>query len=70
MGSGKLWHAIARNCDCSSGIEVKTKDPLKNMLGPRCPECGRILGIMEWTYLGKVRASTEQEALKLARSLS
>ncbi len=56
---------IDTNCDCSS--DTIARHPTRYMWGPRCPNCNKILGLMEWDDVDKVMAFTAWEALEIYR---
>lgn len=61
----KQFQIISTNCDCCSTKIARTTTRWK--YGPRCPGCGKILGIMQYLILGSVKAEGDMEALRLFR---
>ena len=62
------YNILSTNCDCSSDRIAVTTTHYK--YGPRCPSCGRILGPMQYMYLGTVKARGDIEALRIFRQQS
>ncbi len=58
----RTYYIASTNCDCSSDIVVRTNDPRKNCFGPRCPNCHKILGIMQWAFIKTISAISEWDA--------
>jgi|GEM_PF-6449328 len=58
---------IRTNCDCSSDIIARTLSEIKRWLTgcPRCPNCHKQLGIMEWREVKTVKAKDRWEARRL-----
>ncbi len=58
----RTYYVSSTNCDCASDITVTTSDPRKNMYGPRCPNCHRVLGCMQWNFICTVSAIGQMDA--------
>ena len=63
MAAERRWHVYWTNCDCSSDRFARRRRP-RWTWGPRCQNCGKILWLMEFGYLGHVQATGELEALR------
>ena len=63
----RTYIIIDTNCDCAS--DRIARYPTRYIWGPRCPNCRKILGMMGWRNVGKVRARSEWEALEIYRAL-
>ena len=61
----RTYIIIDTNCDCCSDRIARL--PTRYVWGPRCPSCRKILGMMEWRSIAKVRARSEWEALAIYR---
>jgi hypothetical protein len=62
----KRYYVIWINCDCASDWWARSSPVRGN--GPRCPNCQRYLGFMEWRDYGSVLAESEGEAIKAAQA--
>jgi hypothetical protein len=60
----KTYTVVSTNCDCASGRTAVTTNPNRWLMGPRCPFCHTVLGIMQYNILGTVLASYREEALR------
>nr|BDD48356.1 hypothetical protein 31 [Candidatus Omnitrophota bacterium] len=60
------WYVYITNCDCSSDW-IARRSKGRWSFGPRCRGCGRIMGPMQWTDVGKIKARTEGEAIETIR---
>jgi len=59
------FHVYSTNCDCASGHVVRRN--LGNWkYGPKCPYCKTILGIMQWSYIGRGEGKTFDEIVECA----
>lgn len=58
----RTYYRIRVNCDCGSYLMARTSRRWN--IGPRCRGCHKILGPMEYSVLGTVRAAGEREALQ------
>lgn len=54
---------ISTNCDCASDLIARTST--RWFFGPRCPNCNKVLGWMQYNIVGKVRATGDYEAIRL-----
>lgn len=59
----RRYTVLRVNCDCSAYSWARS--PLKTARWPRCRECGRALGFMQYEVIGRVTASSEREACEL-----
>ncbi len=58
----KTYNIILTNCDCSSDIIARL--PITYIYGPKCNSCGKILGPMQWSIIGKSKGIGEHSALE------
>lgn len=58
----RTFYIVRINCDCGSDVVARTS--VKWYLGPRCPNCQRPVGPMEYVIVAKVRAAGATEALQ------
>lgn len=62
------WAIIHINCDCAGDtITVPASAPKRWQFGPRCPNCRRILGPMQWNLWDEIEASTAVAAYRIWR---
>lgn len=62
------WHVYRVNGCCSSYYDVRRRRPRPGLGGGlRCRECRRIMGWMQYDYVGAVDADSEFEAIRKAR---
>ena len=59
----RTFWIISTNCDCCSDTIALSHNPSRNMIGPRCRGCQKVLGCMQWDLKEKVRALTELDAV-------
>ena len=68
MAKMRLWTVVLVNCDsCGSYHWARLKDiDLTKFAVARCRICRKPLGDMECRFIGRVRAETEEQAIKKA----
>lgn len=43
------YKILSTNCDCASDLIARTAGQIKQwLIGPRCPGCHQVLGLMQW----------------------
>lgn len=62
----RTFYILHINCDCASGDTARSSFP--RGISVRCPFCGKGLGHLSWSLLGKVRSTGEIQALKEYRN--
>ena len=61
----RTWHIYHFNCGCASSRIARSYPAHKSWIrGPRCVYCGKVLGWMDWSHEGTIRAGSEFEALE------
>ncbi len=64
----KIFYIYLYDCDkCGSYKHARTTKPNSHILAIRCPHCYKLLGWMDYRYLGMVKARGDFEALKIYR---
>jgi len=59
----KSYYILRINCDCCSSKEARTNLPRGICGSAKCKHCGKMLGLMEWEVVDKVKALGEIDAL-------
>ncbi len=59
----RTYYIALTNCDCCNDTLANQHDPRRNLFGPRCRGCGQVLGWMQWTFEGTIRALSAYDAL-------
>lgn len=60
----KTYYILHINCDCSSHKEARTNLPRGAWGSARCQYCKKMLGLMEWKVIGKIKALGDLDALR------
>lgn len=59
----RTYYIVKINCDCGSSTVARTS--VKWLFGPRCSDCGRVVGCLEYDVVATVRAACDLDALRV-----
>lgn len=61
----KLYYIIKINCDCGNHKEARVNLPKAAWGGLRCWDCYKVVGLLDWEIVDRVKARGDIEAFEI-----